>query len=128
MVGIVVVSHSQKAAEGIVELAGMMARETKLAAAGGLEDGSLGTSYDRISHAINSVYSDDGVAVIVDMGSAVMTVEMVIEDMAERKIKMLDAPALEGAVVAAIEAQMGTDLESLQAKVDETRYTKKLDC
>lgn len=62
------------------------------------------------------------------MGSAVMTVEMVIEDMAERKIKMLDAPALEGAVVAAIEAQMGADLESLQAKVDETRYTKKLDC
>ena len=62
------------------------------------------------------------------MGSAVMTVEMVIEDMAERKIKMLDAPALEGAVVAAIEAQMGADLESLQAKVDETRHTKKLDC
>lgn len=128
MVGIVIVSHSQKAAEGMAELAGMMARETKIAVAGGLEDGSLGTSYDRISHAIDSVYSDDGVAVVMDMGSAVMTVEMVIEDMPERKIIMLDCPALEGAVVAAVEAQLGADLESLQAKVDETRHMKKLDC
>ena len=128
MVGIVLISHSQKAAEGAVELARMMAPDAPLATAGGLEDGSLGTSFEKIMAAVEAVDQGDGVACVMDMGSAVMTVEMVIEDMAERKIKMLDAPALEGAVVAAIEAQMGADLESLQAKVDETRYTKKLDC
>ena len=124
MVGIVVVSHSQKAAEGIVELAGMMARETKLAAAGGLEDGSLGTSYDRISHAINSVYSDDGVAVIVDMGSAVMTAEMVVESMDDRQIQLLDCPFVEGAVIAAIEAASGTPLAAMQDKVEASRDRK----
>lgn len=127
MVGIVVVSHSQRMAEGAVELARMMAHGAKIAAAGGLEDGSLGTSYDRIKNAIESVYSDDGVALLMDMGSAVMTTEMVIEDMADKKIAMLDCPVVEGAIVASLEAMMGTPLEELQAKVDETRYTKKIE-
>lgn len=127
MVGIVVVSHSQKAAEGIVELAGMMAHDAKIAAAGGLEDGSLGTSYEKITNAIDEVYSDDGVAIIMDMGSAVMTTEMVVEDMPDRKIALLDGPVVEGTIVAALEAQIGTPLEALQERVDTTRYTKKLE-
>lgn len=128
MVGVVVVSHSQKMAEGAVELAKMMAHEANIVAAGGLEDGSLGTSYERIYAAVESVYSDDGVAMLMDMGSAVMTAEMVIEDMPEKKIKMLDCPVVEGTIVAALEAMMGTPLEKLQEKVDETRQARKLDC
>ena len=117
MVGIVVVSHSQKLAEGVVELAGMMASEVPVAAAGGLDDGGLGTSFEKISNAVNRVYSDDGVALIMDMGSAVMTAEMVMESMEDRKIKMIDCPIVEGTVIAALEVLSGTSLEQMQEKV-----------
>lgn len=102
MVGIVIVSHSNKLAQGVMELAKMMASDALVAAAGGLEDGSFGTSYEKINAAINSVYTDDGVVILMDMGSAVMTTEMVIENMPNKKIQMIDCPLVEGAVVAAI--------------------------
>ncbi len=127
MVGIVVVSHSQRLAEGAVELATLMAEGAPVAAAGGLEDGSVGTSFEKITAAIESVYSDDGVAVLMDMGSAVMTTEMVIESLDYDNVIMLDGPVVEGAIVAALESSLGTPLDKLQEKVDEARNTKKLD-
>ena len=57
MVGIVVVSHSQKLAEGVVELASLMAPETPMKAAGGMDDGGFGTSFEKITEAIDEVYS-----------------------------------------------------------------------
>ena len=126
MVGIVVVSHSQKLAEGVVELARMMASDVHIAAAGGLEDGSAGTSFEKIEKAINEVYSEEGVAVFMDMGSAVMTTEMVIEAMDDRKIQMMDCPLVEGAVLAAVETAMGTTLEELAEKLETTRTMKKI--
>ena len=68
MVGIVIVSHSEKLAESVVDLTKMMADGANIAAAGGLEDGTFGTSYERIKAAIDRVYSDDGVIVLMDMG------------------------------------------------------------
>lgn len=127
MVGIVIVSHSQKLAEGVVELAKMMASNAPVAAAGGLEDGALGTSYEKISAAIESVYSTDGVAILVDMGSAVMTTEMVLEDLERDNVKMLDCPLVEGAVLAAVESAGGISLDDLATRIDEVRTTKKLD-
>ncbi len=127
MVGIVVVSHSQRLAEGAVELATLMAEGAPVAAAGGLEDGSVGTSFEKITAAIESVYSDDGVAVLMDMGSAVMTTEMVIESLDYDNVIMLDGPVVEGAIVAALESSLGTPLDKLQEKVEEARNTKKLD-
>ena len=127
MVGIVVVSHSQKLAEGAVELATMMAADAPVAAAGGLENGTTGTSFEKIMAAIESVYSEDGVAVLMDMGSAVMTTEMVIESMDYDNVIMLDGPVVEGAIVAALESSLGTPLEKLQEKVEEARNTRKLD-
>ena len=127
MVGVVIVSHSQTLAEGVVELAKLMASDANIVAAGRLEGGAPGTSFQKIYDAVEKVYSDDGVAILMDMGSAVMTTEMVIEAMEGRKIKMLDGPIVEGGVVVAIEASLGTPLEELQEKVDEARDTKKLD-
>jgi phosphoenolpyruvate---glycerone phosphotransferase subunit DhaM len=126
MVGIVVVSHSQKLAEGVVEVSRMMASNARIVAAGGLDDGSTGTSFAKISRAIDAVYSEDGVAVLMDMGSAVMTTEMVIESMEDRRIRMFDCPLVEGAVVAALEAVMGSPLEVIEAKASEARLTKKI--
>lgn len=127
MVGIVVVSHSQKLAEGAVELAKLMAGDANIVAAGGLDDGKAGTSFEKIMSAVEEVHEEDGVAVLMDMGSAVMTTEMVIEALGYDDVVMLDGPIVEGAIVAALEAALGTPLEKLQAKVDEARETRKLD-
>ena len=127
MVGIVVVSHSQKLAEGVVELAKLMAGDSNILAAGGLDDGQAGTSFEKIMSAVEEVHEEDGVAVLMDMGSAVMTTEMVIEALGYDDVVMLDGPIVEGAIVAALESALGTPLEKLQAKVDEARETRKLD-
>ena len=103
MVGIVVVSHSQKLAEGAVELAKLMAGDANIVAAGGLDDGQAGTSFEKIMSAVEEVHEEDGVAVLMDMGSAVMTTEMVIEALGYDDVVMLDGPVVEGAIVAALE-------------------------
>lgn len=113
MVGIVVVSHSEKLAEGVIDLARMMAKKVKIAKAGGLEDGSFGTSFDRITQAIDEVYSDDGVILIMDMGSALMTSEMVVESCDKEKIMMADCPIVEGTVTAAVMAENGSSIEEI---------------
>lgn len=127
MVGIVVVSHSQKLAEGAVELAKLMSGDADIVAAGGLEDGQMGTSFERILAAVEEVHGEDGVAVLMDMGSAVMTTEMVIEALGYDDVVMIDGPVVEGAIVAALESSLGTPLQELQSKVDEARETRKLD-
>ena len=102
MVGLVVVSHSAKAAEGIVEVAAEMGGETAIEAAGG-DDGEIGTDVDRISDALAAADDGDGVVVLVDLGSAVMNAEVAIE-MQDGEAIIADAPVLEGAVNAAVAA------------------------
>lgn len=126
MVGIVVVSHSEKVAEGAKELALQMAEDAKIAAAGGLPDGSIGTDLGRINEAISEVFSEDGVVMLMDMGSAVMTTEMAIE-MAEDpdKIVMVDAPIVEGAVFGAVEASVGSDIDKVVDTLKKAKEQKK---
>ena len=100
MVGIVIVSHSKKLAEGVADLTEMMAQGCPLAIAGGMENGGYGTSYEKIMRAVESVYREDGVAILFDMGSAAMTTEMVLEDLPYENVRMLDCPIAEGAVAA----------------------------
>lgn len=126
MVGLVIVSHSSKLAEGVVDLARMMAKTAPIAPAGGLEDGSFGTSFEKISAAVDQVYSDDGVLVLMDMGSAVMTAEMVMESMEDRKIVLADCPVAEGAVTAAVGAEAGMTLEEILADLEQVGTLKKL--
>ena len=125
MVGIVIVSHSQKLAEGVVEVSKMMAENAPMIAAGGLEDGELGTSYEKIFAAIEEVYSADGVIILMDMGSAVMTTEMVLEDLDKPNVKMLDCPLVEGAVLAAVESAGGRSLKEISERIKESRTTNK---
>lgn len=126
MVGIVIVSHSEKLAESIVDLTKMMADGARIVAAGGLEDGSFGTSYERIKAAIDAVYSDEGVIILMDMGSAVMTTEMVLEEYEEgSKIRMVDAPIVESAVAASVSALCGNSLEEIIAEIEETKHAPK---
>ena len=78
MVGIVLVSHSRELAKATAALGRQMAPDARVVAVGGLEDGGFGTSYERIEAAIEQVLGDDGVILIMDMGSSVMTARMVI--------------------------------------------------
>lgn len=110
-VGLVLVSHSAKLAEGLAELAAQMAADVTILPAGGLEDGSIGTSYDfiegAISHAIGQGLS---VVVLTDLGSATMTVESVLEFLDEDQALFVDAPLVEATIAAATAAQQGDDL------------------
>ncbi len=126
MVGLVIVSHSENLAKSVIELTAMMAPDAKIAAAGGLEDGSFGTSFERIQNAVEAVYSDDGVIILMDLGSAVMTTEMVIEMMDGQKVAMADCPLVEGAVVATINAVSGRTFEEIQEDLKAVWEMRKL--
>ena len=126
MVGIVIVSHSQKVAEGARELALQMAANAPVAAAGGLPDGGIGTDFERILEAVQSVSSPEGVVVLFDMGSAIMTTEMVIDALDGVEIRLADGPLVEGAIVAAVSSAMGMDLEAILAAVRNAGESHKL--
>lgn len=126
MVGFVVVSHSGKLAEGVVDLAGMMAKDVPVAAAGGMEDGSFGTSFNKIQQAVERVYSEDGVIVLMDMGSAVMTAEMVVEAMEGKNIRMADCPLVEGAVTGTVDASVGMPIEEILLDLEKVSSQKKI--
>lgn len=128
MVGIVIVSHSENLAKSVVELTAMMAADAKIVPAGGMEDGGFGTSFEKIQKAVESVYSEDGVLVLMDMGSAVMTTEMVLETMAmegNERIAMVDCPLVEGAVVATIDAAGGMGFEEIKEALSQVAGTPK---
>lgn len=115
MVGIVIISHSEKLAEGVIDVTKIMADGCVIAAAGGNDDGGYGTSYEKIKNAVLKSYSDDGVIILADMGSAVMTAEMVIEDLGYDNVCLVDCPVAEGAVAASLSSLCGDDLETVKA-------------
>lgn len=126
MVGIVVASHSRSLAEGVVEVAKMMAPEVPIIAAGGMDDGSMGTSCRKIIGAVKEVYSDDGVALIADIGSSILSAEMAVEILKRPNLKIVDCPIVEGAVIAAVEAKLGKSLEEIETSAIRSRTIRKL--
>lgn len=126
MVGLVIVSHSEKVAQGVVELCRQMAAEVPMAAAGGLPDGGIGTDFQQIYDAVEQVRSDDGVVILFDMGSALMTTEMVMEEFPDLTIRLADAPILEGAISASVTASMGMSLEQVLEAAHDAAETPKL--
>lgn len=119
LVGIVVVSHSAKVAEGAAEMAReMVGEEIKIAWSGGNPAGGLGTDPAAITGAIERAWGEAGVVVLVDLGGAVMNAEMAVEMLdPERaaRVRVCDAPVVEGAVVAAAEAAGGSGLDEVCA-------------
>lgn len=129
MVGIVVVSHSCKAAEGIVELALQMgAPDQKVIAAGGLEDGAIGTDAARIANAIQAAEAGDGVVVLCDLGSAVLSTSLALELLDSElsgRVVVADAPILEGAVSAVVAAAIDSSLDEVAEAAAEARELHK---
>ncbi len=119
MVGIVVVSHSAALADGVVELAREMGgEELALVAAGGTEDGGLGTDAERVRAAIAGAMSPDGVLVLMDLGSALMSAELAVELLEEASgpVTLSAAPLVEGTVAAAVAARGGAELDDVAAQ------------
>ena len=121
-VSIVLVSHSAKLAEGIREMIHQMVGDNvQVAAVGGNLAGDLGTDPKRIRGGIEEVWSDAGVAILVDLGGAEMNSEMAIEALEPKrrsKVVICDAPIVEGAVVAATAASGGSSLAVVRATAE----------
>ena len=126
MVGLVVVSHSERAAEGIVEVAAEMAGDTRIEPVGGDGQGGIGTVPDDIGAAIDAAEDGDGVVVLVDLGSAVMNADVAVE-LSDAEAVIADAPVLEGAVNAAVAAtDPSATLESVHEQAEAARGMEKL--
>jgi dihydroxyacetone kinase phosphotransfer subunit len=128
MVGITVVSHSRKAAEGISEVATEMGGDARIVPAGGGPEGGIGTLAPDIESAIREADDGDGVVVLVDLGSAVMNAEVAIEAVeGEVDARIADAPILEGALNAAVvAASADATPEAVLEKAEEARDYHKL--
>lgn len=119
---LVIVSHSQTLARGVVELAVQMAPDVPLLAAAGTADGGIGTSYDRIEAAVSEARAKGlEVVVFTDLGSATMTVESVLEFYADEPVYFADAPLVEAVVAGAVTAQQGEDARSVLASALQAR-------
>jgi PTS hybrid protein len=115
-VGLVLVSHSAKLAEGLAELASQMAPDVKIIPAGGLGDGGIGTDYDEVVAATQRADSGSGVVLLYDLGSAQMTADLAVETLPDPDSAIVvDAPLVEGAVAAAVAAQGGADRAAVAA-------------
>ncbi|MFJ3102253.1 PTS-dependent dihydroxyacetone kinase phosphotransferase subunit DhaM [Streptomyces sp. NPDC086835] len=128
-VGIVLVSHSGDVATAVAELAKGLAGggTAPVAAAGGTPDGGLGTSSELITAAAEQVDGGAGVAVLVDLGSAVLTVKALLAEGDELPAgtRLVDAPFVEGAVAAVVTASAGADLDAVEAAASEAYGYRK---
>ena len=122
-VGVVIVSHSPKVAEGAADMVRqMVGEEVPLAWTGGNPSGGLGTDVGQIMAAIDRAWSNAGVVILVDLGGAETNSEMAIEMLSDDrrgKVLICNAPLVEGAVVAATEAAGGSSVDTVRQTAEE---------
>lgn len=135
VIGLVIVSHSQRLAEGVKEIADQMADgQVKIVAVGGILDDAgatqLGTDATRIAQAIDEVWSEEGVLLLMDMGSAVLSAEMALELIPiqrQERCLLSNAPLVEGAIVAALQASLCQSLEEVNHAAESALNMKKIE-
>jgi len=127
VVGIVVIAHSRALADGVAEVARAMgAGKIVVRSAGGNVRGGLGTSIEEVEEAVRAADDGDGVLLLVDLGSSVMTAKMVVEDLGGDGVALADAPLVEGAVAAASMAATGADLRTVLRAAEAARGHRKI--
>ncbi len=120
-------SHSRELASGLAELIGQVAGpEVSVIAAGGTAAGSLGTSSEAVEAAIAGADAGDGVVVLADLGSAILTIRDVLKGNGNGHVKLADAPFVEGAVAAAVTSASGTDLAGVVESAEAAWRARKL--
>ncbi len=120
-VGLVLVSHVAAIAEGLRDLVAQMAPDVAVEPAGGTGDGGIGTSFDLVAAALGQADNGAGVVVLYDLGSALLTTETaldLLDDQARAGVRVAEAPLVEGAIAAGVEAQGGGDLSAVVAAAE----------
>lgn len=133
-VGIVVVSHSAEVAEATVRLVSHLANlgpdGPRIVAAGGMDDGSLGTDAVRIADAVAMADAGSGVVILGDLGSAILAASTAIDELLPpelaARVAISAGPLVEGTFVAAVQASAGDGLEGVRAAADEASGMDKL--
>lgn len=128
MVGIVLVSHSFELANGLARLAAQVAGDgVKVEPAGGGPDGSLGTTDSSVRDAIARADSGQGVVILGDLGSSILTVKHLLEEgHTNGHLRLADAPFVEGAIAAAVTSSAGMELDEVARAAEEARGARKL--
>jgi PTS hybrid protein len=128
LVGIVLVSHSLELARGLAALASQVAgTEVRVEPAGGGPNGTLGTTGDTVWEAIQRADTGQGVVVLADLGSSVLTVRHLLEEgRLNGHIRLVDAPFVEGAIAAAVMASAGQELVDVVRAAEDARGALKL--
>jgi phosphoenolpyruvate---glycerone phosphotransferase subunit DhaM len=130
-VGLVLVSHSAEIAKGLADLARQVAGpEVAIVTAGGAGDGSLGTDGGRVLDVMRAAAArPSGAVVLVDLGSSVLSVRAALEELTAaetERLRVADAPLVEGAVAAAVAASTGCSLDEAARAAEEARRVAKL--
>ena len=131
MVGIVLISHSGTLVDGLRDMVAQVAGDdVAVGTAGGTDDGRLGTSAPRIVEAIGAVLrqADDAV-VLLDLGSAALSLEIALEELSENeraRVRITEAPLVEGAILAAVQASVGASLDEVVAAAESATTMAKL--
>lgn len=130
MIAMVLVSHSAEVARGTKALADQMTQgRVKVFDAGGVDDNTIGTNVERIFDALNQAINEDGVLVLLDLGSAALSAQMAVEMLDEeqqKRVKISEAPLVEGAVIGAVEASLGHPLDKVNDAAEATSTLRKL--
>ena len=130
MIAFVLVSHSRAVAAGVREMAlQMTGGVVPVIACGGMSDGGLGTDACVIADAIRSLAQNEGVLVLCDLGSAILSAEQALDFLEENEksgVRIADAPFLEGAVLGAIQASAGSSLQEVLETAEGARDLRKL--
>ncbi len=125
MVGLLIVSHSAQIAAGVKELAEQMSSgHVSISAVGGTSDGRLGTDPDGIRASFDAMAGPDGVLVLMDLGSAVLSAACALEGV-RYPVLFSGAPLVEGTLLAAVEAAIGGDLQRTAAAAERARELPK---
>ncbi len=128
LIGLILVSHSEKITEGIKDLVMEMTKDAvPIISAGGTSDGRLGTSADKIIDAINELSNCNNILIFTDIGSSIMSSEIAL-DLVDEELKnkciLVDAPLVEGAFVAGVQSMVSDDVNLVLEEVKLTKLSK----
>jgi phosphoenolpyruvate---glycerone phosphotransferase subunit DhaM len=129
-VGLVLVSHSAAIAEGLAELLAQVAGpDVPVRAAGGGPDGTFGTDGGRVLEALRAAASHTDAVVLMDLGSSVLSVRAALQELDDDlcgRLRIADAPLVEGAIAAAVTASTGAPVDDVVRAAEEARTVAKL--
>lgn len=129
-VGLVIISHSAPLAQGLAELVGQVAGpDVPIEAIGGGPEGTLGSDGGRVLEALQRAARGSGSVVLMDLGSSVLSVKAALGELGEDergRLRVADAPLVEGAVAAGVMASTGDDVDGVLRAAEEARHARKL--